>query len=560
MLRFHPLRITALLAAVLLIPASAQAAQITGDPLSVSSADEDGRLGASFTGSGTTEFYHSSVDTETGTIGPANAGFVVATVNAAGEFVQYGSRRGNVTRTSAPVVTGSGSAADPFRIVQTFTGGPVDIRQEITYVNGQISFRAKLDVRNVGNEPLEVRASMGADLAGGGSDSGTGVLEGGPPRFVGGFNTTVGSVTGLSELTPWSHYEEGPYSAVLDRADSNPRTGERLQDRIEPTEVDNGAAVQWDGTELASGAGAEFEVAWRFTRTFDVSPAQQNLTTGDPARFTVSTQSTDGRPQANVPVRFTVFGANNASGDARTGDNGEATLEYLGANPGGDSVTIYADLNDNGQRDDDEPQRQATVEWTGLEAPAFAKEVNVRPVAGRVLVRLPRNAKVSGKLNAAARFRFVRLKSQTRIPVGAELEALRGTVQLTSAASAGGGVQTAQFYSGRFKVAQKLRGRGVTDLLMTGPLKCSTTARRGKVTTSASRRSRRLWGRGRGRFRTRGRHSTATVRGTTWLTKDNCNSTTTVVREGTVVVRDFAKRRNVTLKAPRRYTARARKR
>jgi hypothetical protein len=50
------------------------------------------------------------------------------------------------------------------------------------------------------------------------------------------------------------------------------------------------------------------------------------------------------------------------------------------------------------------------------------------------------------------------------------------------------------------------------------------------------------------------------VRGTTWLTKDTCNATTTVVREGTVVVRDLAKRRNVTVGAGRRYTARARAR
>jgi hypothetical protein len=108
------------------------------------------------------------------------------------------------------------------------------------------------------------------------------------------------------------------------------------------------------------------------------------------------------------------------------------------------------------------------------------------------------------------------------------------------------------------QVSQKARDRGLTEMRLTGQLKCVSSGR-GRVLGAASR-SRRLWGHGKGRFRTRGRHSTATVRGTQWLTKDTCSSTTTSVKEGTVVVRDLAKRRNVTVRAGHRYVARARKR
>ena len=74
-------------------------------------------------------------------------------------------------------------------------------------------------------------------------------------------------------------------------------------------------------------------------------------------------------------------------------------------------------------------------------------------------------------------------------------------------------------------------------------------------------RSRRLLGNTRrGRFRTRGRNSTATVRGTIWLTKDTCKGTLTVVRKGVVVVRDLRKRRTRTLRKGGRYLARAAKR
>jgi hypothetical protein len=557
----------ALFASLLLLPAGAHAAQITGNPLSIASGDEDGDLGVAFTGSDKVEFYGASVNSENGAITPArSAGFVVVTVDGENITEQYGSRQGNVLPTGAPSVTGDGSAGNPFRLVQTFRGSDrqgapaVDIKQELTYVNGETQFRAKLEVQNLTSSALRVRTSMGADLAGGGSDTGTGLFEGGPPRFVGGFNTTVGAVAGLSEVTAWSHYQEGPYSQVLSNADSNPDFG-RLQDTIEPKEVDNGAAVQWDDYAGGLGPGqvATVEVAWRFARTFDVTPERQSLNTGDTAAFTVSTSDISGRPQA-TRVRYAVVGVNNTAGDVRTGDDGEATFEYVGANPGSDQIAVYVDLNDNGQRDEGEPQRELFVEWTGPVAPAFAQQVNIRPVAGRVLVKLPRGANVKGKWATAAQSRFVPLTEAKQVPIGAEMDTKRGTVSLTSAKSPTGGVQTSHFYSGRFVVKQPKRERGMTEIRMSEPMKCTKSSRRGKTIASAVR-SRRLWGRGKGRFRTRGRNSSATVRGTTWLQKDTCTTTTTTVREGVVIVKDFAKRKNVRVKAPKRYVARqARKR
>src|SRR3954462_13348190 len=92
---------------------------------------------------------------------------------------------------------------------------------------------------------------------------------------------------------------------------------------------------------------------------------------------------------------------------------------------------------------------------------------------------------------------------------------------------------------------------------MTLPMTCTTNPR-GKLTAAARKvRSRRLWGSGKGRFRTRGRNSSATVRGTTWLQKDTCGTTTTSVKAGTVVVRDFAKHKTIVLKKGKRYVARA---
>ena len=71
---------------------------------------------------------------------------------------------------------------------------------------------------------------------------------------------------------------------------------------------------------------------------------------------------------------------------------------------------------------------------------------------------------------------------------------------------------------------------------------------------------RRLWGRGKGSFRTRGRRAVATVRGTTWIVSDRCEGTLTSVKEGVVAVRDLVRRKTVIVRGGKRYLARKRTR
>jgi ferric-dicitrate binding protein FerR (iron transport regulator) len=59
-----------------------------------------------------------------------------------------------------------------------------------------------------------------------------------------------------------------------------------------------------------------------------------------------------------------------------------------------------------------------------------------------------------------------------------------------------------------------------------------------------------------GRFRTRGRHSTATVRGTKWSMTDTCAGTLTRVTQGSVTVRDLTLRKTKIVKAGHSYLAR----
>jgi hypothetical protein len=174
--------------------------------------------------------------------------------------------------------------------------------------------------------------------------------------------------------------------------------------------------------------------------------------------------------------------------------------------------------------------------------PEFKETVVVDELSGTVTIRLKGTN------------RFVALDSVRDVPMGSEIDARKGVVELVSVASDGGAPQTARFSEGIFRVTQS---GAVTLLTMTEKLSCGKP---GKASTAAKKtKKRRLWGDGSGKFRTKGKHSAATVVGTKWLVADTCTTTLTRVVRGKVKVRDFVKRKTVTVKAGGRYTARRRR-
>jgi hypothetical protein len=174
-----------------------------------------------------------------------------------------------------------------------------------------------------------------------------------------------------------------------------------------------------------------------------------------------------------------------------------------------------------------------------LPPPVAGKNVNALPASGTVKVKLPGSGQ------------FVELGEGQQIPVGTTVDVTKGRVTLVAAGSA-----QADFYAGVFKLAQTKGAKPLTTLKLVGKLSCA----KGNASAAAKKkRKRRLWGDGRGRFRTKGKHSAATIVGTRWLVEDRCNSTVTKVARGTVSVRDFAKRKTVKVKAPKKYVARARR-
>ena len=176
-----------------------------------------------------------------------------------------------------------------------------------------------------------------------------------------------------------------------------------------------------------------------------------------------------------------------------------------------------------------------------LPAPTPGQDVNATPIAGDVLVKV------------AGTPQFVPLSVPSLVPVGSQLDATKGRVELT-AARAGGITDTSQFYDGTFQVTQPTPTAIAELRLVLGDFSvCSLPSF--TATDKNKRRVRRLWGSGKGKFRTRGRYSSATVRGTVWKTEDRCDGTLTQVQEGSVTVRDIGRKKDIVVRAGKSYLA-----
>ena len=156
--------------------------------------------------------------------------------------------------------------------------------------------------------------------------------------------------------------------------------------------------------------------------------------------------------------------------------------------------------------------------------------------------------------------RTVPLKDNLGLPFGSTLDATSGAVKLT-AARAGGGTPDRHLLGRRVprEAAALAAGADGRDAhrwhqpleVQQGELQSAQRPR-----LARPRVLRRLFGSAHGRFRTRGRWSTATVRGTEWSVIDRCDGTLTTVKRGTVTVRDKVKHKTVTLKSGQSYLAR----
>lgn len=212
----------------------------------------------------------------------------------------------------------------------------------------------------------------------------------------------------------------------------------------------------------------------------------------------------------------------------------------------------------------------ASFTYTVLPPPVLGKSVNVAPVSGKVLVALPSTtyaASFAAPLETAVEslnkgFKFIPLTEARQIPVGSTLETTAGVARITTATATMGKLQSGEFGAGIFKLLQRRKQKGLTELdIVDNRNPRQVCASSGKARAAAKRLSSKVLGRltgtAHGGFTTRGQYSAATVRGTVWGVRNRCDGTLTKVTRGVVTVRDFRRRKTITLFTGQSYLAKA---
>jgi len=621
--------VLALVATGMMAPAAGRAASIvsTAGPVTEIAVSPNLQCNARYAGDASFEFFPPS--SPGGSCGP----LISLGAGATGQVFAYG----GFQAVSQSPVTGTGTSADPFRLVTTVCAGNVDqcaantaplLTHTVSYVVGRDFYRTDIRVTSRATAPETLGIYQYADCYLQDSDSGFGFFD----ASTGGIycsknpgNSPAGRLEGFVPFEAGSSYYEDRYDIVNSRI-LGPPVGQPLPNTCDCTAAavlkDNGMALGWTAIPLPA-AGA---VQRSFLTTF--SPTGVPSTVGPTATITAGPTGTttdraptfafsasdpaasfecrvDGAPFAPCRSPFTTTPLSEGAHtfEVRAVDaSGNRSLTPAKASftvapavppppppPGPEPpppgpISPAPDGDGDGVPDSrdncvDVPNAaQADVDGDGIgdacdtsdasEPPTVGETVIVRVVSGVVFFRPPGAA---GRARGTARGAqapagFTPVKGAEVIPVGSTVDAVRGRLALTSVSTADSANETqstqkADFYEGVFQIRQKQAKKPLTDIVLKSasfPRVCGASPR--AVTGSAAKGPKvvtQLGGNGKGNFRTIGRQSAATVRGTIWLTQERCDGTLTSVTRGVVSVRDFGTGRTVSVPAGSSYLARA---
>ena len=187
--------------------------------------------------------------------------------------------------------------------------------------------------------------------------------------------------------------------------------------------------------------------------------------------------------------------------------------------------------------------------------PVLGKTQNAAPVTGTVFIKTPSGA-------------FVLLTGAEQIPSGAEIDALHGSLKITTATAKKGKTQQGVFGGAVFTLAQTRGGasKGLATLsLVEGAFSGAPSFALCKphkaldATAASSKTLQLLHASAHGKFRTKGRYSAATVLGTKWTIADRCDGTLVHDITDSVAVTDFVRHKTIIIHAGQSYLAKATK-
>jgi hypothetical protein len=196
------------------------------------------------------------------------------------------------------------------------------------------------------------------------------------------------------------------------------------------------ADLDEDGTADA-GETVQTTVTWSPgpPDTLDLTPVTSTNTVDETHVLTAHVEDRFGNDVPDIIVRFSVAGANGILGEPTSGSDltdagGNAVFAYVGVLPGDDTITAFADFDEDGVRDPDpaahEPQDTAGKTW--VLPPSTPGKVtgggSIRPSTGGIatfgfVVRMP-----SDDLGPSGNLRFVDHGSSGRRVKGTRVDAL----------------------------------------------------------------------------------------------------------------------------------------
>jgi hypothetical protein len=219
--------------------------------------------------------------------------------------------------------------------------------------------------------------------------------------------------------------------------------------------------------------------------------------------------------------------------------------------------------------------------------PVLGQTENLMPVTGLVFIKLPHGKSSGNALRADAKGLtkgqgYIPLTEARQVPVGTSIDSRRGTLSLVAASGHGHGhseqTHTARVGGAVFGFAQSRSPltKGLTTFTLKdnafhgapsfNACKANASLLKRLPTADAIALKKRVnstvvqtlnasdHG---GKYKTNGRYSASTVRGTVYSVSDRCDGTLTTVKRGSISVLDFQTRKTIIVRAGHSYLARA---
>ena len=247
---------------------------INGSPLSIT-VSSSGNYQVYYNGETQGSFYDEDVP-------DPDQGIVIYTDNSYGASSHTTKAHNlNFTEVSQSAVTGSGTAAAPWQVVNRLSiPSQASITQTISYVNGNNYNSLDTQICNISGSTLSLKYYHVGDLYLGGSDEGYGYYNG-TLNMIGGMNATQDKYIVFQALTPNYKYFEDYYRLPFYAA----RDGNDYPNTYHPTTYeDNGAGLNW-GTSLNNGACVTYSSRTLFSSSAPKTASTTTLT-GPSGNFT----------------------------------------------------------------------------------------------------------------------------------------------------------------------------------------------------------------------------------------------------------------------------------